>query len=131
MGSKTKTFSGFFLNTLCPFFPTHGFYLGQHLELLAPLVEVDESLGADHVRNGGVDHDEVGEEGAEVGDGPVADAARVLLVLLQHLLQVVVLLARRVREARRSLAHQQLALRHRVVLLAERVKRRRHSHVLL
>ena len=45
-------------------------YLGKHLELLPPLVEVDESVG-DLVWDGGVDHGEICEEGAEVGDGAV------------------------------------------------------------
>ena len=92
------------------------FYLRQHLKLFAALVKVDEALG-DDVGYGRVDHDEVREEGAQVGNGPVADPAGVLLVLLQHLLQVVVLLSRGVREPRRPLPHQQLPLGHSVVLL--------------
>ena len=113
-------------------------YLGQHLELLPPLVEVDESVG-DLVGDGGVDHGEIGEEGAEVGDGAVTgegvalhgkanlvgfrktrdclsrsieskscswllpDGSAALVVLLQHLLEVVILLPRRVRELGRAL----------------------------
>ena len=46
--------------------------LREHLELLAPLVEVDESLVGDGVGDGRVDHGQVGEEGAQVRDGPVA-----------------------------------------------------------
>ena len=70
-------------------------HLSKNLELLPPLVEVDESL-LHGVRYGRVYHGQVCEEGAEVGDGAVADGPRVLLVLLQHLLQVVVLHTRSV-----------------------------------
>lgn len=93
-------------------------YLCQDLKLFSAFVKVDEALGH-HVRDSGVNHDQVGQECAQVGNGAVADPARVLLVLLQHLLQVVVVLAGSVRKPRSALADQQLALRHRVVVLLE------------
>ena len=40
-------------------------HLGQDLELFPPLVKVDEAVG-DDVRDGRVDHRQVGEEGAQV-----------------------------------------------------------------
>ena len=40
-------------------------HLGQDLELFPPLVKVDEAVG-DYVRDGRVDHRQVGEEGAQV-----------------------------------------------------------------
>ena len=46
--------------------------LRQHLKLLSPLVEVDETLVRDRVWYGGVDHGQVREEGAQVGYGAVA-----------------------------------------------------------
>ena len=46
--------------------------LREHLELLAPLVEVDESLVGDGVRDGRVDHGQVSQEGTQVRDRAVA-----------------------------------------------------------
>ena len=45
--------------------------LRQHLKLLSPLVEVDETFVRDRVWYGGVDHGQVREEGAQVGYGAV------------------------------------------------------------
>ena len=40
-------------------------YLGQNLKLFPPLVKVDEAVG-DDIRDGRVDHRQVGQEGAQV-----------------------------------------------------------------
>ena len=66
--------------------------LCKNFKLLPSLVKVDEPL-VDNVGHGRVDHDEVGEEGAQVGDGAVADSLGVLLVLLEDLLQVGVVIS--------------------------------------
>lgn len=48
---------------------------GEHLELLAALVEVDEAVGY-RVRDRRVDHRQVREEGAQVRDRPVTYVLR-------------------------------------------------------
>ena len=53
-------------------------YLSQDLKLLPPLVEVDELLLGDGVRDGRVDHSQVGQKGAQVGNRAVADCLKKL-----------------------------------------------------
>ena len=47
-------------------------HLGQNLELFPPLVKVDEAVG-DDVRDGRVDHRQVGQEGAQVWYRAIAE----------------------------------------------------------
>ena len=47
-------------------------HLGQNLELFPPLVKVDEAVG-DDVRDGRVDHRQVGQESAQVWYRAIAE----------------------------------------------------------
>ena len=45
-------------------------YLCQDFELLSPLIKVDQAV-VDDIRNGRVNHGQVSQEGAKVGDCPI------------------------------------------------------------
>ena len=47
-------------------------HLGQNLKLFPPLVKVDEAVG-DDIRDGRVDHRQVGQEGAQVWYRAIAE----------------------------------------------------------
>ena len=90
----------------------------QNFKFFSTFVKIDETFGHD-VRHGCIYHGQIRQEGSQVGYGAVTDGARVLLMLLQHFLQMVIVFADRVRKPGRALTHQQFPLGHGIVILTK------------